>query len=212
MSERKEKTANALLDILRGEYDNEDDQLEVINLLMSKVSVKTDVSKLHSSGFAEMKSCMAIGLTWNRGDMQGMDAKNTAGNGVEIKTYRRTHNRNTFSINYLFPARKPQETDEAFRIRVVNYFMESEKFAGGHYWVAFNQAKTEIYRWNFVKTKTVADSVDEYLRRNPKSKSVNFGGAICEICKRSHRVDNMSKLFMPKGAEHITCARTVKAV
>lgn len=205
MSDRKEKTANALLDILRGDYDDEDDQLEVINLLMSKVSVKTDLSKLHSCGFAEMLSAKAIGLIWNRGDMQGVDATDKDGKGVEVKSYKRTQNRHTFSINYLFPARKPQETDEAFRVRTVNYFMESKKFEGGHYWVAFNQAKTEIYRWNFVETTTVAVLVNEYLRRNPASKSINFGGAICEKCKRCHKVDAISKLFMPKGSEYIKC-------
>jgi len=205
MSDRKEKTANALLDILRGDYDDEDDQLEVINLLMSKVSVKTDLSKLHSCGFAEMQAAKAIGLIWNRGDMQGEDAKNKEGKGVEIKTYRRTQNRHTFSINYLFPARKPQETDEAFRVRAVNYFMESKKFEGGHYWVAFNQAKTEIYRWNFVETTTVAVLVNEYLRRNPTSKSINFGGSICEKCKRCHRVDKISILYLPKNVKAVSC-------
>jgi hypothetical protein len=207
MTERKEKIALRLLKILRDEYDAEDDQLEVVNLLMSKVSVKTDISKLHASGLAEMQSCTKIGLVWNRGDMQGMDAKDKKGRGVEVKTYKRSANRNTFSINYLFPARKEKESDEAFRIRAVTYFRESEKFEGGHYWVAFNQTKTEIYRWNFVENKTVADLVSEYLKRNPASKSINFGGALCATCKRSHRVDDISTLYLPGDAPRITCKR-----
>ena len=157
MTDRKEKVALWLLQILKDEYEAEDDQLEVVNLLMSKVSVKTDISKLHASGFSEMLAAKRIGLTWNRGDMQGMDAKDKDGRGVELKSYKRTQSRSTFSINYLFPARKEKETDEDFRVRAVNYFMESKKFEGGHYWVAFNQEKTEIYRWNFVESATVAN-------------------------------------------------------
>jgi len=131
MSEQKEKLANRLLKILQSEYDVEDEQLEVVNLLMSKVSVKTDISKLHASGLAEMQSCRAIGLIWNRGDMQGIDAMDKTGKGCEIKTYKRVSNGNSISINYLFPARKPKESDQDFRIRTVNYFLESKKLLRG---------------------------------------------------------------------------------
>jgi hypothetical protein len=207
MSERKEKIATWLYQNLKTEYENEDDQLEVVNLLMSKVSVKTDISKLHASGFSEMLAAKTIDLVWNRGDMQGMDAKDKKGRGCEIKSYKRAMNRNTFSINYLFPARKEKESDDELRVRVVEYFRESKKFEGGHYWVAFNQEKTQILRWNFVERHTVAEEVNEYLKRNPTSKSINFGGSLCKICKRSHRVDDMSKLYLPKDTPLITCKR-----
>lgn len=207
MSTRKEKLAQFLLQQLKDEFDEEDDQLEVVNLLMSKVSVKTDISKLHASGLAEMQSCAKIGLIWNRGDMQGMDAKDKEGRGVEIKTYKRVQNGNSFSINYLFPPRKEKESDEAFRLRAVEYFTVSKKFEGGHYWVAFNQEKTEIYRWNFVQRKAIASLVSDYLKRNPTSKSINFGGRICATCKRCHKVDDMSELFLPKDAPKIVCKR-----
>jgi hypothetical protein len=206
-SDRKEKLARALLRQLREEFDEEDDQLQVVNLLMSLVSVKTDISKLHASGLAEMQSCTKIGLVWNRSDVKGCDATDKKGRGVEIKTYKRVQNANRFSINYVFPARKEKEPDDEFRIRAVNYFLESKKFEGGHYWVAFNQTKTEIYRWNYVEKETVADLVSAYLKRVPGSKSINFGGTICATCKRCHKVDDMSKLYLPKDSPQIMCKR-----
>lgn len=200
-----EQLVQRLYDQLKRECSDEDEQLTVCNLLLSKVSQATDVSKLHAGGLAEMQACTAIGLKWNRQGIHGADAVNAHGEGVEIKTYKRVQGGNSMSINYAFPARKKGESDEVYRTRVVNYFLTSPKFIGGHYWVAFNQDKTEVYRWNYADTMTVATLVNDYLKRNPTSKSINFGGTLCKQCHRCHKVDAITKLYLPKAASQKRC-------
>jgi len=199
-----------LYEQLKAEYPDETDQLEVCNQLMSKVCSGPTLSKLHAGGLAEHKACREIGLVWKKDSVQGPDAENALGQGVELKTYKRVQNANTININYKFPTRQKQERDEVYRERVVNYFMTSEKFIGGHYWVGFNQEKTEIYRWNFVPPETVANLVNEYLKRNPTSGSINFGGRLCATCKRCHKVDELSVLYLPRGTKKQICTASKK--
>jgi len=203
-----EQLAQRLYEQLKKECNSEDEQLTVCNLLLSKVSQETDISKIHGGGgLAELQACTAIGLKWNRKGIHGADALNKYNEGVEIKTYKRVKSGNSISINYSFPAREKGENDEQFRLRVVKHFLTSPKFTGGHYWVAFNQEKTEVYRWNYVDALTVGTLVQEYLKRNPTSKSINFGGTLCQECRRCHKVDAISKLFMPKDAKLIRCSK-----
>lgn len=192
MQEKAEK----IYQQIKKECINEEDQLELLATILKKVCKTTDISKIHASGLPEMIACKKIGLKWNGSSVHGVDATDKNGKGVEIKTYKRVQNANTINICYPFPTRIKGVSDESHRKTVVKYFLESEKFAGGHYWVSFDQSKSEIYHWNYVDTKTIANLVDAYLKRNPTSKSINFGGSLCKNCRRRHTIDSYSKLVV----------------
>lgn len=189
MQEKAEK----IYQLIARECKTEEDQLELCSILLKKICKDTDISKIHASGLPEMLACKAIGLKWNGKNIHGADATDKVGRGVEIKTYKRVQNKNTININYTYPPREKGASDETNRRNIVKYFLESEKFTGGHYWVCFDQSKSEIYHWNYIDRKTVAQLVNEHLQRNPTSKSINFGGALCHDCRRNHKIDALAK-------------------
>jgi len=172
---------------IKKQYPNEQDRIQLCQMILTQVV--TDPIKVQSPGIAESIACGASGLTWNKKTLHGPDAFDSENRGVELKTYKRVQNRRQINIMYSFPARSGKlESDTQFRERMYIYYCEDKKFQGGHYWVHFDQKKTKVRRWDFLDAKTVATAIYEYLGQNPKSKSKNFGGALCRVCKQCHSI------------------------
>lgn len=188
---------------LRTLYPDEQDRLLLWNKVLPLLTTDaTHITKVQGSGLPELLACRAIGLNWNGKSLHGADATDDKGNGVELKTYRRVQNGNRVSIMYTFPPRHNDEAQDVYIARVVNFYLTDEKFVGGHYWVAFDQAKQNVLYWHHIDVFAVATLIKEYLERNPTAKTKNFGGALCAVCKRCHAVELLGQVA-PK--QEINC-------
>ena len=202
-----ENDAAKLAEIIKEKYSDEEDRILLCNMILTRVIDETNITKVQAAGVPELIACKAIGLKWNGKTVHGVDAVDKDGLNVELKTYKRVMNGNRISIMYTLPPRKGRsEDDETYRTRVVNHFLTSPMYRGGHYWIGFDQAKETVLHWSYVDTITVATLINEYLVRNPKSTAKNFGGAICSQCKRCHQVDRIATtVYVPKGTVKRVC-------
>lgn len=198
-----EKDAEKFSREVRALYPNEEDRILFLNLVLAHSLDSVSIGKVQSHGQPELIACKKLNLRWNGHTIHGADARDCIGRGVELKTYKRVQNSNRVNVMYTFPPRQKNESDVDYRKRVVNHYLTDEKFTGGHFWVAFNQEKTQFLRSNFVSREKVAAEIDAYLKKNPTSKSKNFGGALCAVCHRCHNIDIIS------GVKNETC-RLVK--
>lgn len=186
-----ESLARTLVSIIKEVFPVENDQLLVANKILGLIAVDTDIQKLHCGGLAELEACQMLNLKWIGDSNKGADAIDDHGRQVEIKTFmiKKTAKKIACNINYLYPA----------NVDTVEHYAKSEKYAGGHYWVAVNYNKTVVLWTVHISQSKFAKLIQERLKDNPKEKSVNFGSNVCKKCFRCKRVDKIA------GIPH-TCA------
>ena len=177
--------AEKLASQIRLQYPgSEANQLQVVNLVMAKLAVKTHIQKLHGGGMAELVACTRLGLAWENENARGADARNAAGQAVELKTMEILAKSKGCNVNYVYPK----------GVNVVKHYAESPEYVGGHYWVGMNKGKTEVLWYVHLTQAAFARLVSRRLKENSEELRVNFGSTLCKRCRRCPRIDALAGL------------------
>jgi hypothetical protein len=193
------KTASELFKSIKEEFPEPLDQVLVIHFMNTEVP-DTVVHPNKIKEIGEGVACKVIGLTWNCTTMHGKDAQDSKGRSVELKTYGPVTNHTNCNIGYTFPAPISGQTKEQYAELVRKEFATSDKFTGGHYWVAMDKSRSKVYAWHYQSQKEFADYCKTYvlsrMRKIPKKAGpVNFGRTRCKQCKTCHEFSEFETTF-----------------
>jgi hypothetical protein len=169
--------AKELAKQIKKEYPTEEDRLRVTNKIMGQLINTTHIQKIHAGGLPELEASAHIGLQWISTEAHGADAFNKEGQRVELKCtgVRKATNKvpGKTNANYDFPK----------NVDAYTHYATSTQYAGGHYFVVMNYAKTRVRWWVHITQQQLANSVREFIKDHPKSKKANFGSTLCKTCK-----------------------------
>lgn len=162
---------------IKDRYADEHDRLRLANKILAELTVETHSQKVHGGGLGELEACKTINLTWNSKKLHGCDAIDQLGRHVELKctgvNKRQGGEAIKTNINYKLP-----ENVDAYK-----HFATSPEYAGGHYWVVMNKAKSEVRWWMWIPQQKFANAIKKQLEKS-SSVHINFGSPVCKRCDR----------------------------
>lgn len=173
------------------------EKLEILEQKRYEVSQALNIheSKMTNGTQGERVACEHLGLEWNSSSMNGCDAWDENGKGVELKCFKTSAKR--ANVQYKFPVRKKVETDAVYAARVSGHYAESSP--GGHYWVLLSNGSTRYKQHWFVDSARFAEAIQGLLLAEPSKATMNFGCQYCKDCGIPHRIDWLSKMFNNKA-------------
>jgi len=173
------------------------EKLEILEQKRYEVSQKLNIneSKMTNGTQGERVACEHLGLEWNSSGMNGCDAWDDNGSGVELKCFKTAATR--ANVNYTFPKRKQGEADANYAERVRQHYTQTS--AGGHYWVLLSHGSTRYKQHWFVDNRRFAEAVKALLLKEPDREKINLGGVYCKDCGVPHRVAEISRVLRDKS-------------
>jgi len=171
-------TIDACVALIRKASSSEEEQLVIADAVLKALSSKTHLNKLKE--IAELIVCRTLNLRWVEDRMHGADAYDALNRAVELKTFAIDKGK-TRNININYTCKKD-------RASTLEHYSKAE-FAGGHYWVAMNDKKTEVLWHVYLSQATFLKIIANKETHRVK---VNFGSNLCSVCWRCARVDRFA--------------------
>jgi hypothetical protein len=155
--------------------------LETLKGRLADIKMPTAVTKL-STNPGELVACAFLKLKWVE-TMHGSDAIDCLDRGVELKTFIHMGKTKQINVNIAYPVTKGDRVTEILR-----HYRESPKYAGGWYFVAMNNRKTQVYYYYYITREAMVETIRQRLEADPTSDRCNLGSSVCKKCNTSHRL------------------------